>query len=59
MIRFRRNGWRINQVIGSCVTHVIDKDGVDHPILWAKLSRDMTGEELDAIITRATERGIK
>ena len=54
MIRLNRRGWRIVQMRGSLVAHVIGPDGVDHPTI-TKIRGDMSGEELDKIIHHANK----
>ena len=54
MIRLNRRGWRIVQMRGSLVAHVIGPDGVDHPTI-TKIRDDMSGEELDKIIHHANK----
>ena len=54
MIRLRRGSWRVNQLPGSRIVHVIDADGIDHPTI-TKIRGDMSGEELDKIIHHANK----
>jgi hypothetical protein len=50
MIRLRRGAWRVNQLEGSSVAHIIDDKGIDHPIVGVILRPDMSEREVANII---------